>query len=127
MKQNETKNGKLDVPPSTPQNSIARFRKLVNSKPASTCPFLGLKEDPETLTNYASEDNFCHCKGHARAVPLDYQQMTCLFNYGGCPVFLNHMAAEVHAREKLEGRKNGHALKPAMGMVTILTNLLGIK
>lgn len=127
MKQSETKNGTLTTPPDVQQNTTTRFRRLIKSEPSLTCPFLGLKDDPETLTNYASEDNFCHCKSNPRAIPLDYQQMTCLFSYTRCPVFLRHMAAEVQARERMEGVQNGHAAQNALGMVSLLTNLLGIK
>ncbi len=125
MKHQVIKNGKLSLPLPVPPTAISRFQKLTKSEPVLTCPFLGLKDDPETLTNFASENNYCHCSKIPRAVPLDHQQMTCLFNHTRCPIFLKHMAAEVRTREKIEGTYR--VTKPTLGMVNILTNLLGIK
>ncbi|GAB4581834.1 MAG: hypothetical protein Fur0022_45850 [Anaerolineales bacterium] len=111
-----------------PQADIpARFRALIHSEPALTCPFLGLKDDPATMTNFASEDNFCHCKGQPRAIQLDHQQMYCLFSYAQCPIFLKRISAEVQARDNAERKRRGQLLKPSLGVVTVLTNLLGIK
>ncbi len=122
-----TPNGKLGIQPPPQPDSIDRFKRLVNSEPALTCPFLGLKEDSETLTNYASEDNHCHCKGRARPIPLDHQQMHCLFEYTTCQVFLKRMAAEVRAREKVETQHQPVARRSPLGMMGALTNMLGIK
>ncbi len=55
----------------------------------TTCPFLGLKDDPTTALNYPSEGNFCH---HARPIaPVNgnYQQQYCLSaDHTACPIFL---------------------------------------
>ena len=125
MMKRVVQNGKLQPPPQA--NSIDRFKRLIHSEPALTCPFLGLKDDPETLTNFASEENHCHYKGRARKIELDHQQMYCLFNYTGCPVFLKRMAAEVQAREKDERKSNGSASHLSHQTLRTLTNMLGIK
>ncbi|NUM44925.1 MAG: hypothetical protein HUU38_09480 [Anaerolineales bacterium] len=127
MKHSASTNTQQGILPPPQSNTSTRFKMLIRSAPAPTCPFLGLKNDPETLTNFASEDNFCHCNGHPRTMPLDHQQMFCLFGYTQCPIFLKRMAAEVRAREKAERKLSGLALKPSLGMVAVLTNLLGIK
>jgi hypothetical protein len=127
MMERAVRNGKLGIHPPPQADSIDRFRRLINSEPALTCPFLGLRDDPETLTNYASEENQCHCKGRPRAIPLDHQQMYCLFEYTRCSTFLKRMTAEVQARERAERISKGQTLKPSLGVVGTLTNLLGIK
>lgn len=120
-------NSNFSVFPPVPSNTAARFRMLINSEPTITCPLLGLKDDPETLSNFASADNYCHCKGHPRSVPLDYQQMYCLLGYARCPGFLKRMATEVHAQEQTEKEKKGVTSRTSAGMVGLLINLLGIK
>lgn len=120
-------NSNFSIIPPASSNTTARFRMLINSEPTLTCPLLGLKNDPETLTNFASEDNFCHCKGHPRSVPLDHQQMYCLFGYTRCPIFLKRMTAEVKAHERAERGTNGLAPRSLTGMVGLLIHLLGIK
>ncbi len=127
MKERVIQNGKIGITPPAQTDCIDRFKRLVHSEPALTCPFLGLKDDPETLTNYASEDNQCHCSGRPRPIPLDHQQMHCLFAYTGCSIFLKRMTADVRAREKAEMKHKPLASKPSLGMVGALTNLLGIK
>ena len=110
------------------QQDIAdRFKRLVHSEPTLSCPFLGLKDDPQTMTNYASEDNFCHCKKRPQLIPLDHQQMTCLFDYTCCPIFLRRVVAEVNAREKAEGKRNGTGSRLSTQVLRTFTNLLGIK
>lgn len=125
MKHQITQNGKLSIASPAQPAVMSRFQKLTKSEPVLTCPFLGLKEDPETLTNFASENNYCHCPKIPRLVPLDHQQMTCLFNHTRCPIFLKHMTTEVRKREKSEGIRVPP--KATVGMVNVLTNLLGIK
>jgi hypothetical protein len=54
----------------------------------STCPYIGLKDDPKTSVGYPSTGNFCHhCK--APAVPkLQHQETYCLGNaFLECPVY----------------------------------------
>ena len=109
------------------QDVVDRFKRLVHSEPAAVCPFLGLKDDPQTLTNYASEDNYCHCKKRPQLIPLDHQQMKCLFDYTCCHVFLKRMVAEVQAREKAEGNHKGSNAQLPTHVLRTFTNLLGIK
>jgi hypothetical protein len=127
MKQHMNHNGKMGVLPPTESNPATRFRKLIQSEPVLTCPFIGLKHDAATLNNFASGDNFCHCKGRPASVPLDHQQMFCLFGYARCPSFLRQMVAEVQASEPVERSPNEHLPQLAVGMVGLLTALLGIK
>ena len=122
---NKPANGKLSLHHPR-QDVVDRFKRLVRSEPAAVCPFLGLKDDPQTLTNYASEDNYCHCKNRPQQIPLDHQQMKCLFDYTCCPVFLKRMVAEVHAREKAEGHKRADS-QLSTHVLRTFTNLLGIK
>lgn len=53
------------------------------------CPFLGLRYDRETVTDFASAANHCHRSPHPRAVELDYQEQICLTRaYLTCPIYL---------------------------------------
>lgn len=54
-----------------------------------TCPYLGLKDDPDTPLQFPAEDNHCHHARPVAPVRLSYQQTTCLTeNYRACPVYV---------------------------------------
>ena len=127
MRQRVIQNGKSGIQPLPQIERIDRFKRLIQSEPALSCPFLGLKNDPETLTNYASEENHCHCKSRPRFVQLDHQQMYCLFEYAQCPIYLKHMAAEMQAAEIQARNHNGHASNQSLGVIGTITSMLGIK
>jgi hypothetical protein len=44
----------------------------------SRCPFVGLEQDPQSLTSYPSSRNFCYRLRQPKSVRLEYQQQYCL-------------------------------------------------
>jgi hypothetical protein len=61
---------------------------MPESSSVSTCPYIGLKDDPKTSVGYPSSGNFCH-HGKAPAVPkLQHQGAYCLRNtFPECPFY----------------------------------------
>lgn len=54
----------------------------------NTCPFLGLKDDPETALNFASVGNFCHHALPVTQIKGAYQRKYCLTSdHVNCPLF----------------------------------------
>ena len=54
----------------------------------STCPYLGLRDDPDTQVAFPSEINFCQHVRRPAPVDLEYQRSFCLADtYAQCPVF----------------------------------------
>ncbi len=52
------------------------------------CPYLGLKDDPNTALQFPSEGNFCHHAEPVAPVSRQHQQEFCLTeNYTLCPVY----------------------------------------
>ena len=54
----------------------------------SRCPFVGLEQDPQSLTSYPSARNFCYRLRQPKSVRLEYQQQYCLSSaYQRCLVY----------------------------------------
>jgi cytoskeletal protein RodZ len=54
--------------------------------PFHRCPFLGLKDDPETWYTFPADENVCHRA--RRKVDLKYQKLACLTeDYWRCPIY----------------------------------------
>ena len=54
----------------------------------STCPFLGLEDDPTTILYFPSAGNYCHLVDPIAPVNLSHQQSYCLSKaHVSCPVF----------------------------------------
>lgn len=54
-----------------------------------SCPFLGLRNDPDSFDAYASQDNLCFKKKPSFMVRMEHQQTYCLTeHFQICPVFL---------------------------------------
>jgi len=54
----------------------------------SRCPFVGLEQDPQSLTSYPSSRNFCYRLRQPKSVRLEYQQQYCLSSaYQRCLVY----------------------------------------
>jgi len=54
----------------------------------STCPFLGLEDDPTTILYFPSAGNYCHLVDPIALVSLSHQQSYCLSKaHVTCPVF----------------------------------------
>jgi hypothetical protein len=55
----------------------------------SICPFLGLKEDPDSVLNFPSQGNCCHHANPITPVTTIHQSKFCLTsNYLRCPVYI---------------------------------------
>lgn len=55
---------------------------------SSTCPFLGLEDDPTTILYFPSSGNYCHLVNPIAPVNLIHQQSYCLSKeHVSCPVF----------------------------------------
>lgn len=56
--------------------------------PQPICPYLGLKQDPNTVLEFPSERNYCHHARPVAPVNLRHQRLTCLTDrYVNCPVY----------------------------------------
>jgi len=88
----------------------------VDSWEESRCPFIGLVNDPQSLTAYPSPQNYCHRFTDPRSVKLEYQQQHCLgILHRRCLVFQRgEKAALQPAKEKpvLRSPKEKPAVKP---------------
>lgn len=68
----------------------------------TNCPFLGLEEDPQTLSVFPSEHNFCYRTEKPTPIELAYQQEYCLIkNHLNCPVFqdISHLTLPIASRQ----------------------------
>lgn len=55
----------------------------------TTCPYLGMKDDPTTALQFPSTGNFCHHAKPIAPVKASYQEQYCLTEgHTACPVFL---------------------------------------
>lgn len=60
----------------------------------SICPFLGLKEDPDSVLNFPSQGNCCHHAYPLSPVAISHQSKFCLTpNYLRCPVFISEKSS----------------------------------
>ncbi len=60
----------------------------LKSKNLDSCPFVGLKNDPETSFSYASKSNYCHKVQPPEPVSISYQGSACLTEaYKRCPIY----------------------------------------
>ena len=60
----------------------------------SSCPHLGIREDPQTCLGYPSEWNLCYHAWPVAAVSLEQQRLQCLSPvYTRCPVYLRRRRA----------------------------------
>ena len=60
----------------------------LKSKNLDSCPFVGLKNDPETSFSYASKSNYCHKVQPPEPVSISYQESACLTAaYKRCPIY----------------------------------------
>lgn len=67
----------------------------------SICPYLGLKDDQETVLGFASVGNYCHKAFPKSAINLNHQKSVCLTKeYMLCEVFLKKEAAKMPASLK---------------------------
>jgi hypothetical protein len=83
------------------------------SQQLGACPFLGVKDDPQTRLDYASLANCCHRVIPAQTVEFSHQKDFCLSqNYPACRVYVEPAhskklrgahPAEFHARAQEDG------------------------
>jgi LysM repeat protein len=71
---------------------------------SSTCPYLGLKTDPNTPLSFASQGNYCHRARPVAPVNRDHQLKYCLSkDYPSCPVYTRDNVAplplEIYSNE----------------------------
>jgi hypothetical protein len=56
----------------------------------STCPFLGLEDDPTTILYFPSAGNYCHLVDPIALINLSHQQSYCLSKaHVSCPVYIS--------------------------------------
>lgn len=92
---------------------------------AKFCPHLGILEDAQTCTAYASEWNLCYCAKPVSAVSLEHQRKICLSPvYTRCPVFQRESAAPLPKQLRRERTVSGS--KKALLAVMILLLALGL-
>lgn len=88
----------------------------VTSWEEARCPFIGLVNDPQSLTAYPSLQNYCHRFTDPKPVKLEYQQQYCLgILHHRCLVFQRgEKAALQPAKEKpvIRAPKEKPAVKP---------------
>jgi len=81
---------------------------------APACPFLGLKDDPETKLEFPAGANFCHHAKPVGPVQLDYQRSVCLTDsHAQCPVYLRRTL----------GPLPGHVLAPQEGIPPVIKGM----
>ncbi len=70
-------------------NTEQFYTKPINNDPEAVCPFLGLRDDPDTRFMYATTGNYCHRIDPAEPVAPAYQGAVCLDNaeYLSCPIY----------------------------------------
>ena len=78
----------------------------------SRCPFVGLEEDPQSLTSYPSPRNYCHKPKQPKQIKLEYQQQYCLsIAHQRCLVFKR--GEKLHTQHEAKKPTEQSALGPA--------------
>jgi len=102
---------------------------FVTPNPDEFCPFLGTRDDPETLFQYASEWNHCHRPGTPNSIDLGHQARYCLTKqHVNCPVYKGAggpFPSEL-AGSAGEEKKSTFSIARMTGGVLILLSLAGL-
>jgi hypothetical protein len=91
------------------------------------CPYLGLKDDPNTALGFPSEGNFCHHVSPSIPVRRDHQQNYCLStSYHACPVIVQpEKEAAFHVQDMALTRRRQITLLKYAGAFLLLIVMVG--
>jgi hypothetical protein len=67
----------------------------------SSCPYLGLRDDPATAMAFSSIMNRCYRSGKPRKVSLEYQSQVCFGEYTECRIYQRKYHADPKKRKLL--------------------------
>ncbi len=102
---------------------------MIEKSPVEICPYLGLKDDPETSISYPSVSNVCLHSINKVTPNLNYQKSVCLTKaYADCFVYLSPDEKELpESLQDLTGQK--HKKKKRMirfGLIFLVLLLIGL-
>ena len=85
------------------------------------CPFLGLKDDPDTSLSFPSLWNYCHRSKPIAVVRPEHQRNYCLADeYGNCPVYIQDQEAPLPLEIRAYRIKPIRKDKPVWKVVLVL-------
>ncbi len=102
---------------------------MIEKSPVEICPYLGLKDDPETSISYPSVSNVCLHSINKVTPNLNYQKSVCLTKaYADCFVYLSPDEKKLpESLQDLTGQK--HKKKKRMirfGLIFLVLLLIGL-
>ena len=104
---------------------LQRNTEPAPSNKTNCCPYLGLREDPQTCLGYPAEWNLCYHARPVRPVSLEQQRKLCLSPiYEQCPVFLRERGAPLP--KELRGVRDNRRLKWLLLVALVLVSMLSL-
>ena len=86
-----------------------------------SCPFVGLKSDPETSFSYTSKSNYCHKVTPPEPLGISYQESICLKEeHQSCPIYLQDWDGPLPADIRRKVTKERHLFRRLFFLLLVL-------